>query len=273
MEKIVDISLLFLKSCTVKYCKANFHFGPGETIFRKIDLMEDILTNIQIAHMRAGIEYLRLGLQGYKVKKELSECVKDKFKNSYDLSIRAFDMLVNPNPDDKVLVTKIIIIASMYLYFDDVDWMKISIRLALERLMEIAKIKNTFRDKFSDSWTFWKTYRDNFVHDIQNLILGANLLLSRANKDTIKDHEFVSRENASRKNLSQDIKTDILASIPCISLNKMYSFHSLFKEEIFQTIHCTAFAYIDKKLIVAKRDNMHPLFMCQYNYSCVNTTI
>ena len=277
-KKISDMSLSLLGDVTVKYVKANYHYGLPNELNEKIEKVEHMMIDFCNAHMNSMIEHFKIAISSYKIKKVITDAIKREFEKSRDQGIIAFGMV--RNDDYKVLITKVIIISSFFVFNTDIDILGSSVDSALNKLISIDKVRTSVCDNNLECWWhLWKDKRKLFVEDIQNIVLQSKQLLAtllkiHKNEKYMKqlevkiDDQFdevihgANLENNIDKCIEQlctDFSLDsFVGGIEChIDPVIKYKYHFLFMYKIENILTTKIFVIKDKLIILdnTPRDN------------------
>jgi hypothetical protein len=140
----------------------------------KINFIIEKLNEININELLAPIELLKISLQSIAQRVSLdytrainnlniTKLVKYDLREVRKLSILAFNKIYNIS--DKLIATKIIIIASVFLYYDNSKYLELNIHSALKRLLDLESV------------------RSNLVYSLKLLVIQSYLIIKLLNSD------------------------------------------------------------------------------------------
>jgi hypothetical protein len=209
--------ILFQKAATVCLDNKIEYQKTKDTLTDKIDRIENSLKLLQTRDLMASLEYFKIALTAIKSKEYICDNVKKDLENSRKLAILAYDTVSSIN--DKLTTTKIVIATSILLFSEDEVLLSVNVSSALERLLKNKTIQETAANECRENFTFWKTYRKEFIAKLRNLI------------NTVYEYQINIKSKYDIIDYEKDKKMNKIFSLVPIEFNK-FSTNFLFWDDL-----------------------------------------
>lgn len=180
-KKIFDLSLLLFDEINAKHIKPHYHYGIIPELNERFEKIEQMMISFRNAHMNAMLDHFKIAISGYKMydKNTRNVLIEQEFQKSFDQGLLAFDMV--QNVEQKILVIKVIIVSGFFIFRTNIDMLKQTIDQALQKLVNIDKVRVSVADMHYDSfYQMWKKQRNDFVNEIQSIVIHSQSLLAKA---------------------------------------------------------------------------------------------
>lgn len=178
MEKAIEWALKLFHKGAVTYTQDKYEYEKTkEIITLKLDKIAEGIAALQISNLRAAIEHFKIALTTIKIQGIITASVKKELEEARKLAIIAFDAV--SNNDDRTIATKIIIVASVFLFYEDRVFLATNIHSALERLLEHKMIRTTAESECRDDWSFWKESREKFIETLRDLVIRCYRIIQK----------------------------------------------------------------------------------------------